>query len=194
MAQIQSTINLLHTLFVVCLVFCCIFFVVSIIFFFVFDIRNIFNVLTGRSVKKTVKEMNEQNERTGQLRRTSMYPVQSKQLKKEHKRIQGNTKDFVKDSAQTDPLTAAPITTEPGYQQGANETEALQSGSTETTVLQGQNNETTVLQMDNSMETTVLQQMGNAYSVEIAQKEVDEQYGKFQIQSSTLLIHTSEVV
>ena len=69
MQQIQQQINLFHTLFYVCLglsIFCL---VLSIFFFFKFDIRNIFNARTGRSVKKTVQRVEEMNAKTGPLRR-----------------------------------------------------------------------------------------------------------------------------
>ena len=71
MQQIQQQINLFHTLFYVCLglsIFCL---VLSIFFFFKFDIRNIFNARTGRSVKKTVQRVEEMNAKTGLSQKTS---------------------------------------------------------------------------------------------------------------------------
>lgn len=71
MQQIQQQINLYHTLFYVCLGICIFCFLLSVAFFFKFDIRNIFNARTGRSVRKTVQQMEEINARTSQLRRPS---------------------------------------------------------------------------------------------------------------------------
>lgn len=59
MQQIQQQINIFHTLFYVCLALCIVFLILSVIFFFKFDIRNIFNTKTGRSVRKTVQSMEE---------------------------------------------------------------------------------------------------------------------------------------
>ena len=64
MEKIQQQINLFHGLFSVCLAICIFCFALSIIFLFQFDIRNIFNVRTGRSVKKTVQEVHERNAQT----------------------------------------------------------------------------------------------------------------------------------
>lgn len=63
MEQIQQQINLFHTLFYVCLGICIFCLILSIIFFFEFDIMNIFNARTGRSVKKTVQQVEEMNAR-----------------------------------------------------------------------------------------------------------------------------------
>lgn len=68
MEQIQQQINLFHTLFYVCLGICIFCLILSVIFFFKFDIINIFNARTGRSLKKTVQQVEEMNARTGQLR------------------------------------------------------------------------------------------------------------------------------
>lgn len=63
-----SVISTLNTCFWVCLAFTALFFIISIALFFVFDIRTIFNIKTGRAQAKTVKEMKAANERTGRLR------------------------------------------------------------------------------------------------------------------------------
>lgn len=71
MQQIQQQINMFHTLFYVCLGLCIVFLILSVIFFFKFDIRNIFNARTGLSLRKTVQSMEEKNARTGSLRRAA---------------------------------------------------------------------------------------------------------------------------
>ncbi len=63
-----SVIGTLNTCFWVCLSFTVLFFVISVILFFVFDIKTIFNIKTGRAQAKTVKEMKAANESTGRLR------------------------------------------------------------------------------------------------------------------------------
>lgn len=52
MQQIQQKIDLFHNLYLVCLILCLVCLALSIFFFFKFDIRNIFNIRTGRSVKR----------------------------------------------------------------------------------------------------------------------------------------------
>lgn len=85
MQQIQQQIQLFHDLFLICMGLCLLFLVLSLMFFLKFDIRNIFNVRTGRSIKKTIKEMEEVNARTGQLRRTAPSVGTSKRLNKVRK-------------------------------------------------------------------------------------------------------------
>ena len=63
-----SFIGVLSTLFWICLSFTILFFIISVILFFVFDIRTIFNFRTGRARAKAVKEMSAANENTGRLR------------------------------------------------------------------------------------------------------------------------------
>lgn len=189
MTKVQQTIDLFNTLYIVCLVLFIVLLLVSVVLFIKFDIKNIFNVLTGRSVKKTIKEMNEQNEKTGQLRRTPMQPAMSRKLGKQSGQLQGRA-----------PVITPPPS-QPVYEEGSNATTVLQqndAGASETTVLENTgsgNFETTVLnQRDDSNKTDTLETATNEYSMETAQREVDEQYGLFKITYSELHIHTNEVV
>lgn len=52
------TLATYQTLFIVFLILAILFIILSIIFFFVFDIKNIFDIKTGRAVRKSVKELN----------------------------------------------------------------------------------------------------------------------------------------
>ena len=206
MTQVQQTIELFNTLYIVCLVLFIIFLIVSIILFFKFDIRNIFNVLTGRSVKKTIKAMNEQNEKTGQLRRVTMQPAPSRKLGRQ-------TGQLAKSATLTGMHTTTTAVSPQSIDDGSNATSVLKptdDGASATTVLQstddGSNATTVLSQTDTRMEdTSVLSQSAdsttsplkpesNEYSVEIAQGEVDEQYGLFKILHTELHIHTNEVV
>lgn len=63
-----SIIGTLNTCFWVCLSFTILFFIISFVLFFVFDIKTIFNIKTGRAQAKTIKEMKAANESTGRLR------------------------------------------------------------------------------------------------------------------------------
>lgn len=63
----MDAISLLNTGFIICLVGAILFFVLSVILFFVFDIKSIFMIRTGRAQAKTVKEMESINASTGRL-------------------------------------------------------------------------------------------------------------------------------
>lgn len=63
-----SLINILNTCFLVSLSFAILFFIITVILFFVFDIKTIFDIRTGRAQSKTVSEMKKANADTGRLR------------------------------------------------------------------------------------------------------------------------------
>ena len=64
----MDAISLLKTGFIICLAGAILFFVISIVLFFVFDIKTIFMIRSGRAQAKTVKEMETANSSTGRLR------------------------------------------------------------------------------------------------------------------------------
>lgn len=63
----EGNISFFHTAFSVCVAFSILFFVVSVALFFVFDIKNIFDMRTGRAEKQKIREMEEENALTGRL-------------------------------------------------------------------------------------------------------------------------------
>lgn len=63
MIQAQQQINLYHTLFLICMTVFLIGIVLTVVLFVLLDIRRIFGIKTGRSVKKKVREMAEENEK-----------------------------------------------------------------------------------------------------------------------------------
>lgn len=67
MNDTQNLINIFETGFIICLAFCILFFIISVVLFFVFDIKTIFSIRTGRAQKKKIGEMTQQNELTGRL-------------------------------------------------------------------------------------------------------------------------------
>ena len=64
----NNAISVLNTLFYVCLSLCIVFFIITVVLFFLFDIRAIFSIRTGRAKRKTVDEMMAANANTGRLR------------------------------------------------------------------------------------------------------------------------------
>lgn len=131
MQRIQEQINVLHILFYMCLGLCIFLLILGVIFFFKFNIWNIFNDRTGRSLRKTVQSMEEKNARIDSLRRPA-------------------EKDYLHTPA----------------------VDSESFGKTKTQALSPEDF------------TSVLEQ---------AQKEADQSYGLFHIETCTMLIHTTEV-
>ncbi len=63
-----SMIDILNTCFMVSLAFTILFFIISVVIAFVFDIKTIFSIRTGRAQAKTINEMKKANVSTGRLR------------------------------------------------------------------------------------------------------------------------------
>ena len=177
-----SVIEILNTLFWVCLSGAVLFFVISVVLFFVFDIRTIFNIKTGRAQAKTVKEMKAANESTGRLRVAGK--TQTSKL----------TKEQVAESrvpAVTPPDNA---TQNQYYNMGASETEALER---ETEILHQGEDETSLLSPEqpdgNYSETSVLSEVGsvNNYGPVIDENEARVD---FRVIKNILLVHTNEII
>lgn len=159
----KGVIELLGTLFWVCLSLAILFFLISVALFFIFDIRSIFNIRTGRAQAKTVKEMKAANESTGRLRvagKTQTSKLSGADVKNPRvATVTPPSQEFIKKNYNTDSApqfsdnTANATTETLGAKEtevlGVNETEVL--GSNETQVLGG--NETEVLGLN---ETQVL--------------------------------------
>lgn len=64
----NSLYSVLNTAFIICLAMTILFFVISAVLFFVFDIRTIYMIRSGRAQAKTIKEMQNANAGTGRLR------------------------------------------------------------------------------------------------------------------------------
>ena len=170
MEQIQQQINLFHTLFYVCLGICIFCLILSVIFFFKFDIVNIFNARTGRSVKKTVQQVEEMNARTGQLRR----PVgRGNTGTLSRSGNIGNSKKLgsVRKARMEDIIQPPQASPTAPLSSGGNATEVLGAGATE-----------------------VLNQSAPVVTKEMVQQEVDESHGMFRIEKYEMYIHTNEVM
>ena len=68
MQELERTINICHTAFIVFLILAIVFLAVSVIFFFWFNIRGIYDMRTGRGARKTIQKIQELNDQTGKLR------------------------------------------------------------------------------------------------------------------------------
>ena len=170
MQQIQQQINMFHTLFYVCLGLCIVFLILSVIFFFKFDIRNIFNARTGLSLRKTVQSMEEKNARTGSLRRAAG---------------RGYTGTLARSGGIG---KSGSLSKRFGKVRKADMNELIQPPSRPTEALQTEQKNTS------SMETQVLSPEDLVPTLEQIQKEEDQSYGMFRIEKYTMLIHTDEMV
>lgn len=68
MNEAENLIRLYQTCFMVCLVFAAFFLILTVFMFFRFRIRKIIASRTGRTQKKVIEQMREENQRTGRLR------------------------------------------------------------------------------------------------------------------------------
>ncbi|MDD3277633.1 MAG: hypothetical protein PHG16_01930 [Lachnospiraceae bacterium] len=192
MAQAQQQINLLHTLFTVCLVIFIIGMLTTIALFFFLDIRKIFGVKTGRSVRKAIQQMEEENAKTGRLLRTQPSglsgDITSEKLRKSGKIKKNHTSRDL----------SRPVTASPSESVDHNAVIVQQEEGTENT---------TVLQEihDGSEGTSVLTDSQPAVSADRSvetdkggraswNQNTDQSFGKFIIERSVMLIHTDEVV
>ncbi|MDO4831265.1 MAG: hypothetical protein Q4A46_07295 [Clostridia bacterium] len=82
MSNVISVLQVCQQIAIAFLIF---FFIISVVLFFVFDIRKIFNIRTGRAKRKTVSEMSKANAATGRLR-VGGKTVTSELSKEEKKR------------------------------------------------------------------------------------------------------------
>lgn len=165
MQELERMINFYHTAFIIFLILAIIFAVISVILFFHFNIRGIFDMRTGRGARKTIQKMEEINAQTGKLRQDVVM----------HTPIMLNAEDRIS-APPTEPMKGGEQETELLAETQAEETALLQ-GAEETTLLQG------------SEETTVL-----SAAPEEQQSEQKKFSGAFKIEKEIMWIHTDEML
>lgn len=195
----MNSISFFHIGFVICLAGAILFFVISAILFFVFDIRTIFSIRSGRAQAKTVKEMEMVNSSTGRLRagkkNTTRESSQKKGTKKQERRapaiqppvIQPPSADYAAGQAQD---SAA------DYEEGVTEKLVPGGGSEETSLL-SEAGETEVL--NPAGETEVLNPAGNiaaSPAVQAAETPAPQSSGPvyFEIVKKIICLDTDEVI
>lgn len=82
----ENLVGVFGTLSVVCFVLAVVFAVLAIAMFFIFDIRNIFDMRTGRAQKRVITEMEAENALTGRL----INPNAKAKGRKKKKKVQGS--------------------------------------------------------------------------------------------------------
>lgn len=183
----MDLISVFNTAFVICLAGAILFFIISIVLFFLFDIRTIFMIRSGRAQAKTVKEMQEANSSTGRLRVGKSTQTASLKKGKKTSKIgvvvpPAQTDDFPKPEENDRTEQLEQVENEALYP----ETAAGEAAETE--VLK--ESETTVLKTD---ETSLLSQVDDAkYEAEAQQEPTVEIY--FDIVKKILCRDTDEVI
>ncbi|MCD7727822.1 MAG: hypothetical protein LUH57_05700 [Ruminococcus sp.] len=210
----ENLISIYHTAFIVCLAFCILFFVLSIVMFFAFDIKRIYGILTGRVRKKTIEEMTQQTEQTGRLLKNARKGSQSASFSNKLDKIR-NDINAPPESSHVEPISTAYKPPEPvPYQdpQQDMQTTLLDIGADQTTLLEentakadlGQ--ETTDSLPKNSGEkpqesakdkafTPVNFEIGEGHTMQLSSnmiKEAKPRNVKFVIVKENLLTHTEE--
>lgn len=166
----SGLMSIFNTCYIVCLVLTIIFFLITILLFFLFDIRRVFMIRTGRAAKRDIKKLEEENFNTGRLSRYQSNTVY------------GESGSFApsEEFGKTERIEDDPMLT--GYQMSNNPSGAntYNADANSTTVLN--NGETTVL---SAGETTVLSNQGmNSMN----------KNRKFNVVLSQMLIHTEEII
>ena len=135
-------ISLYGTLFYVSLGVALLGLALAVFFFFYFDIRTVYALMTGKAKADTIRRMNEQNQKTGNLRNAYIHT--------------GPTGRTGKTTA-----TASAVPAEAPEATAGQTAPLAPHDSMETTVLQQEDMaETTILQPEDTAETTVLGHSG----------------------------------
>lgn len=140
MSNIISVLQVCQHIAIAFLIF---FFIISVVLFFVFDIRKIFNIRTGRAKKKTVSEMSKANASTGRLRvggKTVTSELSKQEKRRQKKGVTAITPPT--DLPKTEEIGANPteVLTNTAYEPAGTPTEDLNQseGDESTTVLSNQ--------------------------------------------------------
>lgn len=98
--------NTFDLLFYICLAGAVVLFITALIMFFAMDIHGIFNIKTGRAARKTIKQMEAENQTTGRLRTAKK------------KKTGSITQAITHEMPQTTSPTQAPTVTQPSRTTG----------------------------------------------------------------------------
>ena len=217
--ETEQLIGLYHTGFIVCLILTILFVALSVLLFFKLRIRDVFNFMTGRAEKMTIRRMEEENAKTGKLRQEYLNPATSSDL---YTTPSGNIPPVI--YPPTEPTNTGTEKTEPTLRnaEGSSRTDLLKpenDGSEATTLLRGEGSEETTLlkhepdaaaeveeaafahqgistQTGTAGETTLLTpDMEAAFRAQQeAEKTEEKPKWKFDIIKENMWIHTDEVI
>lgn len=181
----EQLIAIYHAGFIICMCLAGVFAALSIFFFFKFKIRQVFDFLTGRAQRRTVRQMEEENAKTGKLREdyysastsSDLDQTQSGSISETGK---APTEKMMTGSSPTEKTGVHPA----GASEGDAETTLLNSGSDETTLLNSGDSETTLLTP--AMESELRSQEGETEDL--------LPIGRFEITKEIMEVHTNEII
>lgn len=167
MQETEQLIALYHTGFIICLILTILFAALSVFIFFMFKIRRVFDFLTGRAEKRTIKQMEEENAQTGKLRQDTYIPESTGDLYTTPSGsippvIYPPTGEVATGGEPTEKIrtNVSHVQTPEGQSGSAacrdDRTEIMPEGSEETTLLHGDGSEETTLLNGGTEETTLL--------------------------------------
>ncbi len=185
----NTLIGLFDTCQKICIAFAVLFLIISVVLFFLFDIKAIFNIRTGRTKKKTIKEMENANNNTGRLR------VGGKTLTS---KLKEEDKNMVRSAVITPPPnsdTQSPNTTE--VLTDNNQTEML-SDNNLTEVLSPDLSLTQVLRQDDKEDTDITSELSDLNTTTLGSNnkvpEIKPEDINFVVLKKQLYIHTDETI
>lgn len=188
-----SQISLYTTLFYVSLGITVLGLALAVFFFFYFDIPAVFAMMTGKARKETIRRMEEQNAKTGNLR--FEYPSGNSG---KTGRTGGKTGRFGKTgetaaAGKSGRTGAPPAGSVPPRENRAVTQVPIQPERAETSVLQQHTTETTVLRED-AGQTTLLGAVGQPQSEQPQPKPPKQPVISFRMTENTVVIHTDEMI
>jgi len=172
--ETEKLIEILKTGYIICLVLTIMFFLISVLLFFVFDIKQVFLVRTGRAAKRDIRKLEEENFNTGRL---SQYKAGNRNFSN------SGSLENSQELPKTEQMSQNPVPVPPAPPNVSGVQESFATtvlGQNDTTVL---NNEfTTVL---NNGATTVLSQ---------GMQGAIHETRKFRVVKKEMHIHTEEIL
>lgn len=193
MQESEQIIALYHTGFIVCLCLAVVFAALSVFLFLKFRIRKVFNFITGRAEKRTIRQMEEENAQTGKLRQDTYIPEATGDL---YTTPSGSVPPVIypptgevatgmepteKIRAQADAGKTPDIAGE-----GAEATTLLNTGTEDTMLLYGEPSGTFARESETVLLTP---EMERAMEEE---RETRSYAGRFEIIKEVMMIHTEE--
>ena len=205
MQETEQLISLYHTAIIVFLILTIVFALISVLIFFQFRIKDVYDFKTGRGQKRTIRQMEEENAKTGKLRQEYASANTSSDL---YRTPSGEIPPVIYPKTEqmntgTEPTEQTYMPSRPAHMpdsrtslDGRDQTEALDNlaeGSEETTLLrENEGSEETTLLGGNSepaysseSETVVLNQ-------DMLAAAMAKSVGRFEIVKESMWIHTDE--
>lgn len=210
MQKLEQMINIYHTAFIIFLVLTILFLLLSIFLFFKLNIREIYDMRTGRGARRKIQEMEEINERTGKLRDEVVqknydepeYDImpQSKSEPLQEIKHKVTYQDGGRAAASVDRSPVVEVVSGMEDTSLLNDESAttllsdesattLLSDDSQTPLLSGES-ETAVLGNHELTETEESSQLESG----LVSEEKEEKVGTFNIEKEIMLIHTDEIL